>query len=95
MKMLCKSYPEPVLQIGIVNASQLTSPGAQIGPHIFKKKWGNHARTPGTLLVLPGELLLTHAGQFLSFPGTPGGTPRRSLELFLGILGRTLPTPAA
>ena len=37
MKMLCKSYPEPVLQIGTENASQMTSPGAQIGPHIFKK----------------------------------------------------------
>ena len=93
--MVCKSYSEPVLQIGTENASQMTSPGAQIGPHIFKKKWGNHARAPDTLLVLPGELLLAHAGQFLSFAGIPGGTPRRSLELFLGILGRTLPTPAA
>ena len=67
--MLFKSYPEPVLQIGIENASQMTSPGAQMGPHIFKKKWGNHARAPGTLLVLPGELVLAHAGQFLSLRG--------------------------
>ena len=71
MKIVCKSYSEPVLQIGTENASQMTSPGAQIGPHIFKKKWGNHARAPGTLLVLHGELLLAHAGQFLSLPGTP------------------------
>ena len=70
MKMLFKSYPEPVLKIGTENASQMTFPGAQIGPHIFKKKWGNNARAPGALLVLPGELLLAHAGQFLSLPGT-------------------------
>ena len=93
--MRCKSYSEPVLQIGTENASQIISPGVQIGPHIFKTKLGNHARAPGTLLVLLGELLLAGAGQFLSLPGTLGGTPRRSLELFLGILGTTLPTPAA
>ena len=71
MKMLCKSYPESVLRIGIEKASQMCFQGAQIGLHIFKKKWGNHARAPGALLVLPGELLLAHAGQFLSLPGTP------------------------
>ena len=45
MEMLCKNYPEPVLQIGIENASQMTSPGAQIGPHIFKKNtWPNQGK---------------------------------------------------
>ena len=69
--MLCKSYPEPGLRIGIENASQMSFQEAQIGPHIFKKNWGNHARAPGALLVLPVEFLLAHAGQFLSFPGIP------------------------
>ena len=84
MKMSCKSYCEAVLQIHTEHASTMASPGAQIGPHIFKKKWENHALPPGTLLVLPGE----SQKSLLACPGrpwdSPGGTPRSSLELFLG-----------
>ena len=80
MKMVGESYSELMLQIGRENASQVSSSGAQIGLHIFKKNGGNQTQAPGDLLVLPGALLLAHVGQFLSLPGTPWDFP-----LFAGL----------
>ena len=56
MKMSCKSYCEAVLQIHTENASTMASPGAQIGPHIFKKN---------------GKVMRCHLAPSWSFLGSP------------------------